>query len=145
MATQAQLLAAWTASKANSRHFYRLREPRLQEFEYNGPRMGHPSNYAAVCFQCDPADELVFQSAARWPADLSPTYCAALEHACGEAIIDGLMGQIYPHRGCLLTLVKIGWHAVSSSEVAFYRATVEAMRQLLAEGEWVLTDSVPIG
>jgi hypothetical protein len=145
MATQAQLLAAWTARKTGRRHFYQLRESRLQEFEYKGRQMGHPSNYAAVRFQCDPQDELAFRSVAHWPTDHSPAYCADLEQAIGEGIIDGLLGQFVPYRGCLLTLLDVGWHTVSSSEAAFYRATVEAMRQLISEGAWVLTDGVPTG
>jgi hypothetical protein len=61
MATPSQLLDAWTACKMGRRHFYRPQEPCLQEFEYQGPQMGHPSNYAAVRCQCDPLDELAIE------------------------------------------------------------------------------------
>ena len=141
MATQSHLLDLWTARKTSRRGFYRRREPRRQEFEYRGPRIGHPSNDAAVRFPCEPHDELAFESVARWPADRTPTYCAEVERAIGEAIIDRLMGAFNPHPGCRLSLTDIRWHPVSSSEVAVYRATVEAMRQLVAQADWTLTSN----
>jgi len=78
---------------------------------------------------------------ARWPADRTPPYCAEVERAIGEAIIDRLMGEFNPHRGRPLILTDIRWHPVSSSEAAFYRATVEAMRQLVAQADGTLTSN----
>ena len=145
MATQGQLLDAWTACKMGRRHCYRLQEPCLREFEYQGPPMGHPSNYAAVRFQCDPLDELALEVVASWPANLSRSDCADLERAIAEAIVDALMSQFAPYRGCRLTLVEIGWDDIASTEVAFYRATVEPMRRLMSRGKWALTDGIPNG
>ena len=78
---------------------------------------------------------------ARWPADRTPPYCAEVERAIGEAIIDRLMGEFNPHRGRPLILTDIRWHPVSSSEAVFYRATVEAMRQLVAQADGTLTSN----
>jgi hypothetical protein len=96
MATQSELLESWTACKIGRRHFYRLQEPCLQEFEYRGPQMGHPSNYAAVRFPCEPLNTLALQTAASWPVHLPRTYWADLERAIAEAIVDGLMSPFTP-------------------------------------------------
>jgi hypothetical protein len=136
MMTQGQLLEAWLAQKSAGRNFYRLEESRTQEFEYTGPRMGHPSNFAAVQFRCEPADELMFQSAVRWSEHMTPSYCANLERAIEYGIIDSLMSHLYPYRGCTVTLIGVSWDDVSSSEAAFYRAAKAAMDQLISTGTW---------
>jgi hypothetical protein len=58
--------------------------------------MGHPSNYAAVRFQCDPLDELAIAVGANWPTNLARSDWADLERAIAEAIIDALMSQFAP-------------------------------------------------
>ena len=136
MARQGQLLQAWVARKSAGRNFFRLEEPQTQEFEYRGPRMGHPSNFAAVQLRCEPADELMFRSTARWPEHLRPAYCADLERAIGYGIVDSLMSHFYPYRGCTVTLIGVSWDDVSSSEAAFYRAAKAAMDQLRSTGRW---------
>jgi hypothetical protein len=55
------------------------------------------------------------------------------------------MSQFTPSRDCLLRLIEIGWDDLSSSEAAFYRATAEAMRRLIARGTWALTDDLANG
>ena len=145
MATPSQLLDAWTACNMGRRHCYRPQESCLQEFEYQGPPMGHPLNYAAVRFQCDPLDELAIAVGASWPTNLARPDWADLERAIAEAIIDALMSQFAPYSGCRLTLVEVGWPHIASSEAAFYRATVEPMRRLMPRGKWALTDGIPNG
>jgi hypothetical protein len=142
VSTQETLLDVWRQQKATGRNFYRLREGVTQEHEYKGHHWGHPSNYALVRFRCEPADELTFLSEAPWPAHLSSTYCTDLERAVGVAILDALMGEFYPYRGCTLTLVGVGWDDVMSSEAAFYRATKGAMADLRSVGKW---DAVTVG
>src|SRR5687768_16480998 len=107
MLTQGHLLEAWVAWKSAGRNFYRLEEPQPQEFEFRGPRMGHPSNFAALQFRCEPADELTFRSIARWPQHLPPGYCADLERAIAFGIVDSLLSHVYPYRGCAVTLIGV--------------------------------------
>ena len=147
---QRHLLETWLEFKMTVGNFYRLQEPYPVDFTYRARHYGHPSSYAAVRFRCAPSDALAFQSAARWPEHLRPTYRALLEQAVSYGIVDGLMGggsDLHPHRGCSLTLVEVGWDDVMSSEVAFYRATRGAMSELVAQGHWYLvplsTTSMP--
>ena len=137
--TQAQLLDAWVAHRSAGRPFHRLREPRLQAFEYKGPRLGHPSSYAAVRFRCAPGDDLTFRSEATWPEQLSASDRAALLRAIAVAIVDGLLSHFYPYRGCQLTLIGVGWDDISSSEFAFYLATRAAMEELRTADAWAIS------
>ena len=137
MKTQRQLLDAWLQRKSSG-PFFRLRETKLVEFEYKGPRFGHPSNYAKVRFQCDPGDELRLAARIDWPVGLPPDYCDALVMAIGNGVVEAAMGQEYPYRGCTMTLIAISWDDVSSSELAFYRAAKAATEDLVRmRAEWV--------
>ena len=98
----------------------------------------HPSNYAAVRFQCEPADALGFTAEAPWPTHLGITYQADLERAIGCGLVDRLMNTFYPYRGCALTLIDVGWDDVMSSEMAFYRAAAGAMDELMTTAKWRL-------
>jgi hypothetical protein len=100
--------------------------------------MGHPSNYAAVHFRCEPADALTLRSELTWPRQLSAGYRAVLVRAIAAGIVDGLLSHYYPYRGCQLTLIAIGWDDVSSSEFTFYRATRAAVQELQAADTWNL-------
>jgi hypothetical protein len=56
-----------------------------------------------------------------------------------QGIVDALMSEsIYPYRGCSLKLVNIKWDDAMSSEAAFYKASKNAMKELIAKGKWRL-------
>ena len=134
------LVDAWLRYKLGMPNFYRLRAPRVQEFEYRGPQPGHPSNYARVRFECAPADALTFRSDAPWPRSLEANHCANLERAIGCAVFEVLLCRsFYSHRGCAVTLTDVGWDDLMSSEVAFYVASKRALDGLVQEGRWDLS------
>ena len=140
MQTEDELLSEWRRSRTSSRHYFRLQQDCVEEFEFKGPQWGHPSNYAHTRFHCRPADRLLFAVQTRWPNHLSEAYCDALGRVIGCAIVDGLMTSYYPYRGCSVTLVDVGWDDVMSSEVAFYRSAKGAMDALRSNGAWTLID-----
>ena len=130
------IIENWLQLKFSGRNFYRLEEPLFVEYEYSN-RLGHPSSYAFVQFECEPSETLNFDSSATWSENLPSGYVATLERAVCEGIVDGLIAtSIYPHRGCSLTLCQIKWDDVGSSEAAFYLATKSAMAQLIENGSW---------
>lgn len=126
----------WRELKVSGRNFYRLEESLIVEQEYRR-QFGHPSSYAYVKFKSEPAETLTFNSSADWNGNLSAAYIVAMERAVCEGIVDGLFAaSIYPYRGCALTLCQVKWDDIGSSEAAFYRATKEAMIQLIENGKW---------
>jgi hypothetical protein len=135
-----RIVGRWSEFKLTSPNFYRLRGPFTQKTDFRAPQMGHPSTYACVEFHCVPGHDLVFAAGPVWPASLSAQYCARLEEAIGYGIADVLMAEhFYPYRGCVVTLVAVGWDDVSSSEVSFYKATKLAMKQLIEKGDWTFS------
>jgi hypothetical protein len=108
----------------------------FQDFDYTGPQWGHPSNYAATRFQCEPADSLVFVARAPSPAHSSLAYRADVEHAIERAIVDSLVSAFYPYCGCKVSLVEVGSDDVMSSEISSYRAAKGAMDELRSTHEW---------
>ncbi|SRR6266849_1550256 len=125
----------WRQSKSRSA-VRRLDAFCSRRYEYKGKQFGHPSTYALVRFECAPADSLVFEMQAEWPADLTTEYRRLLEAAMSAAIIDVLVACENPHTGCHLRCVEVGWDEICSSELAFYRATKEAMIALRDEEKW---------
>jgi hypothetical protein len=90
-----------------------------------------PSGYALVKFRCEPSSELSFDSAADWPSDLGVRYTGQLEEAVKRGVVEAFVGgRERAARVCKVVLVSIGWHNVQSSEVAFQRATAEALSSL---------------
>jgi Elongation factor G, domain IV len=124
---QNRLFEDWLQRKLNHHHYFHLREPMTVDYEYK-TALGHPSSYAYVRFDCQPAHELTFQSTAKWPSDLSPEWIDALEGAVTDAVVDGLVCSSWtPFIGCSITLVESKHDEISSSPESFYRATRAAM------------------
>jgi translation elongation factor EF-G len=140
--TQGALLGAWRERKAAG-NFYRLHEEVVQEHERKRPP--GPSSYAKVRFRCAPSDTLTFASEARWPDNLTADHRRRVERAIQLAVVDALMGELYPYRGCAVTLLAVGWHDVDSSEAAFYYATKAALADLRATAEWRVVTAAPRG
>ncbi|HEY8599902.1 MAG TPA: hypothetical protein VIL85_15805 [Thermomicrobiales bacterium] len=139
MADMTLLLESWGQQKATDPRYYRLTENQTQKFVFQGRQWGHPSNFAAVTFDCMPAESLSLTCNAIWPPSLDTQYCRLLEQAIGYGLIEALLAKtFYPYRGCALTLTAIEWDDVMSSEVAFYRASKGAMDKLIAEATWHL-------
>lgn len=133
---QEQLLASWRQFKSRTAS-KRLVEPYSAEYEYQGPQFGHPSTYAFVRFDCQPAEHLSFEMGAAWPGHLGRDYTVRLEDAMGAAITDLLVASSeHPLLGCSLKCVEVRWNDIGSSEIAFYRATSIAMAKLRDEGSW---------
>lgn len=133
---QDELIDAWRHWKATG-SFHRLRAPYTQRYEFRGPQWGHPSNYAAVSFECAPAERLRFTSRAPWPEAMSGRDRERYEAAIHAAVVDGLLSaRPRVFCGCALTLVEIGWDDIMSSEMALYAATKVAMTELVAHGPW---------
>lgn len=139
MADLEELLQSWGRFKTTSKRYYRLTRSHTQKFDHRRLPSAHPSNFASVVFDCQPAIELSFVARPEWPPQLSSDYCRQLEQAVGYGIIEGLFTRhFYPYRGCKLTLTHIEWDDGGSSEVAFYLAAKGAMEKLIAEGAWHL-------
>lgn len=131
-----QLLNGWTSAKRGER-FYRLSAEAEVSYEFNGGRIGHPSNYASIRIHARPADQLTLDSSAIYPLSVSPSYAERLLAAVGQAVVDELFAAAWtPYRGCALEVVEVGWHEVSSSEVALYRAARGALEQLRTAFRW---------
>jgi hypothetical protein len=95
-------------------------------------RLGHPSSYALVHFECRPAESLSFPSTASWPEELTHDWVSEFEAFICEGIVDGLVCvSVTPFMGCSLKLVSIKYDEVSSSGAAFYEATKGAMAELI--------------
>ena len=95
------------------------------------------STHAFVRFDCLPATTLAFEMHAVWPGHLGSDYPPLLEAAMATAIVDvPLASSASPRRGCLLKCVEVRLDDVTSSEMAFYRATRAAMTKLCDERKW---------
>ena len=133
---QELILEEWLRRKLSFRHYWRLREPNAVEYEYKR-RLGHPSSYALVSFECRPAESLSFQSTAPWPKELTRGWVSEFEAFICEGIVDGLACvSVTPFLGCSLKLVGIKYDEVSSSGAAFYEATKGAMAELIKTSRW---------
>ena len=131
--TYDELLDGWRQSKRRSRP-RRLGAPVSVEHEYQGKQWGHPSTYAFVRFECRPADDLTFELQGDWPPQLDADYRRLLLNAMSAAIIDVLVANANPpHTGCAVTCTEVRWDDITSSEMAFYRATRAAMTTLLEQ------------
>lgn len=130
------LLQRWATYK--SRHnVRRLTKSTDVDFEFRGDRMGHPSNFAAVRFHCEPSEEFSFVATPKWPSNLSQTYVGDLENAVLSGLIDVLMTEEFaPYSGCSITLTDIKWDDISSSEHAYYVASKGAAKKLISGDEW---------
>jgi hypothetical protein len=137
------ILVRWQQTKKRFAR-RRLDAPCSTVHEYKGSQSGHPSTYAFVRFECKPADEFSLVVTATWPANLTPDYRHLLIDAMSAAIVDVLIAADSPHVGCALTCTEVKWDDVGSSEVAFYRATKEAMTALRDQETWsALTKTTP--
>ena len=135
------IIERWLERKSVRLGFYSLEEPCPIEFEFKGKQWGHPSNYAYVSFKCEPSAELRFQTDLAWPESLSREYCSDLEGAILTGVVDGLLSESFvPYSGCSLTLNKILWDDVMSSEWAFHKAARNAAKELISRGKWQLRD-----
>jgi hypothetical protein len=130
-----EILTRWRQCKSRFAS-HRLEATCSVEHEYRGKQWGHPSRYAFVRFECAPADHLVFEMRARWPSHLTADYCGLLHDAMSAAIVDALVAAEAPRIRCSLTCVEVKWDDVTSSEMAFYRATRAAMNTLCEREEW---------
>jgi hypothetical protein len=125
----------------HSRPFFRLASSVTIESEFRG-QWGHPSSYAFVRLECVPADDLSFESHAKWPSTVSDNYRAELEQSIAESVADELLSDVYQHSGCAVALVEVGFDDVGSSVAAFMRATKSAMKDLLASN-WTAVPRSP--
>ena len=132
---QAEVLALWLNSK-QARDFYRLTQSEVVEFEFEKFHSGHLS-YGFLRFECEPSDQLDFQRIAAWPEHLGDAYKHELDLAVIEGMVEGLfMDSLYPYLGCRLKCVGIGWQNAYSTEYAFYKAALSAMKELRSNREW---------
>jgi translation elongation factor EF-G len=135
------ILKEWLQRKLSFNSYWFLQESITIEYEFKGARMGHPSNYAFVRFEVTPAESLSFQSTVSWLDYMSSEWIPIHEEHICEGIVDGLVcTSTTPFIGCALNLTEIKYHEVSSSPVAFHRATKEAMAKLIQTGRWGLTE-----
>lgn len=137
MMKQAEILKEWSEHKLTGVDYYRLAGACSIEYEFRGPQMGHPSNYARVNFKCEPADALEFHSLATWPGHFDQEERDRHEQAIRIAIVDELFCRSpTPRSGCSLSLIEVAYDNVSSSPAAFYQATVGAVAVLIKTKEW---------
>lgn len=90
--------------------------------QYHGPRYV----YAKVVLSASPADEYSFESEATWPQ--ANNYEAAIR----KGILDAL-APLPDSVGVKVILKDIGWHEISSNEVAYYQAAKIAMIGILTQ------------
>jgi hypothetical protein len=136
--TEWQLLEDWAIQKLAT-NYLRLVAPMAVEFEYRRADFGHPSTYGLVSFDARPAESLTVAFETAWPADFTAEYRRRIMASVVEAIVDALVASPdYPHRGCTVTLSRLGFDPVSSSEASIRRATAGAMAQLKNDGRWEL-------
>uniref|UniRef100_UPI00117C8EF2 hypothetical protein n=1 Tax=Pelomonas sp. KK5 TaxID=1855730 RepID=UPI00117C8EF2 len=133
---QADLLDNWVRQKTSG-NFRRLCVPIEVEHEFKG-RFGHPSSYAYVKFQVDPAEELSFATAVLWPSEFDADYTRRIHDSIAEAIVSTLFNpqDHCPFRGCAIQLIDFRWDSVGGSEHAVKRATAKAMELLRTSDSW---------
>ncbi len=100
------ILVRWTEAKTRTAR-RRLDAPCSTEHEYKGSQHGHPSSYAFVRFECEPADEFTLDVKAAWPDNLTTDYRHLLIDAMSAAIVDVLIAADAPHVGCALTCTEV--------------------------------------
>jgi hypothetical protein len=132
------MIPIWMARKS-ARLFFRLEAPYTAEHEFK--KQTNHGQYARVRFQCAPSETFsVTVPEDIWPGNLRGDYREHLKGAVIEALIDTLWSSgMMPRRGCAIVLESVGWHDIDGSEYALYQATTEAMKRLIAEGQWRLT------
>ena len=126
--------------KLSRGHPWYLQLPCSVEYEYVG-RLGHPSSYGLVKFECEPQPELSFKSSAEWPESVGgPTSVRTIEDFIAEGVVDGLVsGSSTPYSGVGLNLVAVRFDDVNSDAHAYYKATKGAMTELIRVGKWGLS------
>ena len=111
----------------------RLTSSTVVEHEYR--KCGGHLSYAYVKFECTPANDLSFNVTAQWPPTVPEEYRSLFELAIAAGVADMLLGGLYQHTGCAVTLTEIGYDEVESSEKAFTMASRGAMEDLL-KAKW---------
>ncbi len=129
-------LEDWLRKKITFTQFWYLDKSQTVEFEFkkiHGPR----SSYAFVRFDCNPSTHLSFNSNNVFDSKLSPDWIKLFEASICEAIVDSLIcNSLTPYFGCELNLIQIKYDEVGSSEDSFYKATKEAMKELIITSDW---------
>ena len=138
--SQTQLITLQREAKL-ARNYYQLAEPVSVKHEFCH-RLGHPSSYAFVRFDCSPATELSFESVASWPDSVPADYRLALERAIAEGVTDTLFEGLYPKRGCTVRLMEVRYDEIGSSEAVFLWAATRAMQDL-KNREWKIIITEP--
>jgi hypothetical protein len=128
------LLDNWAEQKL-THNFRRLRSACVAEFEFMR-QLGHPSSYALVRFEAQPAEESSVEFGVEWPSSFDATYTVRIKNSIAEAVLDALWSSKTPFRGCKLRLVGFKWDEVGGSEVAVHIATHKALEKLMSEAEW---------
>ena len=106
---------------------YVLRQPQTCAREWRRPSCG-PSSYAFVAFECSPAASFAFDDRAEWPSEVTDGDRDRFRAAIAKAVVDSLFS-----RGVQVTLVRVGYDAVGSSEYAYYHAAKDAMAALFSD------------
>jgi hypothetical protein len=120
-------------TRKQGRPALRLTSSTVVEHEYR--RCSGHLSYAFVKFECAPAKELSLDVVAQWPSTVPEEYRSLLELAIAEGVADVLLDGLHQHTGCAVTLVKIGYNEIESSEHAFMMASRRSMEDLL-KAEW---------
>lgn len=103
-------------------------------------RLGHPSSYALVRFECEPKLELSFKSSVVWPKSVGgPNWVKTIEDLICEGVADGLVSaSSTAFSGCGLNLVAVKFDDSNSDAPAYYKARKGAMTELIRVGKWGL-------
>lgn len=87
--------------------------------------VGPKSLYGKVRLSVSPNHAFLFESKALWPQENWDDWVV-------DGILDALVGSDYqPFLAARFVLLEIGWHAVNSAPIAYYRAAKRAVRSLL--------------
>jgi hypothetical protein len=128
------LLHNWSEQKL-THNFRRLRNRYVVEYEFIR-QPGHPSSYAFVKFEAEPAEQASLEFDVDWPSDFDVIYTTRIKNSIAEAVLDTLWSSKTASRGCKLRLVDFKWYEVGGSEVAVHAATQKALQRLILEAEW---------
>jgi hypothetical protein len=124
-------------SRVNLGRRYNLEKADRIIYEYS--RRTHASSYARVVFVCSPSEKISCSfNPGVWPSNLTESEVGRLKISIARAASSLLLLDFYPHIAAL-HLEEIGWDDVRSSEVAVYRATIGAMRNLQETAGWILS------
>jgi hypothetical protein len=122
---------AWLSRKL-TRGIGTLREARTAEAKFikvYGPR----SDFAVLELTGEPYPEFEFRSKVEWPEEAEGYNTVVLDGILDELLAANLGPSVIRAR---FTLETIEWHAVDSSQRAFYFAARDGVRQILALHEW---------